>query len=97
MPDNGDGAGLFRIVGRAPSRSVPFCPLWDRADVTTPSVIASEAKQSILSSCFNMDCFASLAMTEEHTLAFSRHDLPEVCKEVVLPLKDRATVLEVAR
>jgi hypothetical protein len=29
----------------------------------SPYVIASEAKQSILSSCGEMDCFASLAMT----------------------------------
>jgi hypothetical protein len=40
-------------------------------------VIASEAKQSILSSWGEMDCFASLAMTAKHTSAFS----PQVSRE----------------
>jgi hypothetical protein len=40
-------------------------------------VIASEAKQSILPRKERMDCFASLAMTARHTLAFPRRDAPE--------------------
>ena len=34
-----------------------------------------------------MDCFASLAMTEKHTFAFSRHDAPEVCQKSPYPQK----------
>jgi hypothetical protein len=56
--------------------------------VDPPLVIASEAKQSILSSFREMDCFASLAMTEKHTFAFSRRDAPEVM-HVVCPLEMR--------
>jgi hypothetical protein len=56
--------------------------------VDPPLVIASEAKQSILSSCREMDCFASLAMTEKHTFAFSRRDAPEVM-HVVCPLETK--------
>src|SRR5712691_7056297 len=37
-----------------------------------------------------MDCFASLAMTERHTFAFPRHDLPGVCHLVVPPSEERA-------
>jgi hypothetical protein len=40
-------------------------------------VIASEAKQSILSLCGEMDCFAPLAMTSKHTFATPRRDAPE--------------------
>src|SRR5689334_6795839 len=29
-----------------------------------------------------LDCFASLAMTDKHTSAFSRHHLPEFCKNI---------------
>ena len=43
-------------------------------------VIASAAKQSILSSCQAMDCFAALAMTVEYTSAFSRRDAPGVLR-----------------
>src|SRR6266581_1846669 len=44
-------------------------------------VIASEAKQSILSLCGEMDCFAPLAMTSKHTFASSRRDAPEALLE----------------
>jgi hypothetical protein len=44
---------------------------------TANSVIASEAKQSILSLRGPMDCFAALAMTAEHTFAFSRRNPPK--------------------
>jgi hypothetical protein len=50
-------------------------------------VIASEAKQSIVPRKETMDCFASLAMTDErHTFPFSRRDVPEVCK-IVPPIE----------
>ena len=41
-------------------------------------VIASAAKQSILSLCGDMDCFAALAMTARHAFAFP----PPVSREV---------------
>jgi hypothetical protein len=44
-------------------------------------VIASEAKQSILSLCGEMDCFAPLAMTSKHTFTSSRRDAPEALLE----------------
>ena len=47
--------------------------------VRSSHVIASEAKQSILSVCREMDCFASLAMTAGYDFAISRHGSPEVC------------------
>ena len=45
------------------------------------TVIASEAKQSILSLRGEMDCFAALAMTlnSTHTFATPRRDAPESC------------------
>jgi len=50
-----------------------------------PHVIASEAKQSTLSSCGEMDCFASLAMTKRRALTISRHNVPELWLEISLP------------
>ena len=41
-------------------------------DVVLSTVIASEAKQSILSFCGEMDCFASLAMTKPYSSAIRR-------------------------
>jgi hypothetical protein len=46
---------------------------------TANSVIASAAKQSILSLRGPMDCFASLAMTTGQTSSFSRRVSPEFC------------------
>jgi hypothetical protein len=46
-------------------------------DRSSNIVIASEAKQSILPRKERVDCFASLAMTAEHTFAFSRRETPE--------------------
>ena len=45
------------------------------------SVIASEAKQSILSFLGHMDCFASLAMTTRYASALSQRIAPEVLQE----------------
>jgi hypothetical protein len=45
------------------------------------TVIASEAKQSILLLRSEMDCFAALAMTKNpHTTAPSRRSAPEVLR-----------------
>jgi hypothetical protein len=41
--------------------------------ISLSTVIASEAKQSILSLLGEMDCFASLAMTVSHDSAISPH------------------------
>jgi hypothetical protein len=51
---------------------------------TFETVIASEAKQSTLPPCCEMDCFAALAMTvrqfnSKHGFAISRRDAPEAC------------------
>jgi hypothetical protein len=42
-----------------------------------PTVIASEAKQSISPRKERMDCFAALAMTSKHTFTPSPRDAPE--------------------
>src|SRR5258705_8718878 len=44
---------------------------------TAQTVIASEAKQSIVPRNERMDCFASLAMTSRHTLTTSPRNAPE--------------------
>src|SRR5215216_3681264 len=41
--------------------------------------MTGSAKPSILSLCWDMDCFAALAMTAERARAFSRRISPEVC------------------
>jgi len=46
-------------------------------------VIASEAKQSILPLCGDIDCFASLAMTGKHTFAFPRREAPGWCMKLL--------------
>jgi hypothetical protein len=48
-------------------------------------VIASEAKQSILSLRGGMDCFASLAMTERYSFAISPHISREFCYRTSRP------------
>ncbi len=45
------------------------------------TVIASEAKQSIVPRKERMDCFAALAMTSKHTFTASRRDAPEALRE----------------
>jgi len=70
------------LASIAASQNATFCPPWRRRPVPEqnagqgrplrPPVIASEAKQSILSLCGSMDCFASLAMTVIHMGSRSR-------------------------
>src|SRR3981081_1927467 len=49
----------------------------ERRHETTSSVIASEAKQSILPRKARMDCFAALAKTTKRTFAASPRDAPD--------------------
>ena len=49
----------------------------------TETVIASQAKQSILPRKERMDCFAALAMTAKRTFATSRRDAPEPLAQLI--------------
>jgi hypothetical protein len=63
------------------------CEPTDRANA---SPMTGSAKQSILSLCRAMDCFASLAMTAGYTSASSRRDAPGVLLETLLLWNQRA-------
>jgi hypothetical protein len=56
--------------------------LWNSGSPEYPNLSlrgALATKQSILSSFGNMDCFATLAMTNKRSFSISWRDAPEVC------------------
>src|SRR5882757_4825242 len=73
----------FWVVSRARGRRLADCRFNFQI---AHSVIASEAKQSILSSRGEMDCFAALAMTEANALSHTRGARrPKFCISLSLP------------
>jgi hypothetical protein len=77
--------GVSGILDRPHSRAMTTEDLTFKHQA---NVIASEAKQSILSLRGKMDCFALLAMTLRHTPAFPPRHAPEVMHEPSAPKKN---------